>query len=227
MRLISDAGSDLPHARRLHLRDAPARRTGSLVLQNERLALQDCALVGNIEELANQRQANAIHDSEVLGNPQVELVDVLEADVTDRIEDDVDSAAGVEAGNGVTQCNSIALPRIEIHAEVDVPWEYIRGCQVRLPLCVDEIVAERTRASGLRGVLASRASARTRRTHRNCGKSRRRIRETVFATLLGVVVEARVGTHHPPVRKALRRCQLEPAELLRVIRTRGELSVHR
>ena len=44
-------------------------------------------------QIAGERHANAIHEAEVLGQPKIELIDIIEPDTSDRIENHVDRAA--------------------------------------------------------------------------------------------------------------------------------------
>src|SRR3954454_3134396 len=148
--LEGELAAQTPHARRLELGDAPAGRAGAArgvvcVLQDERLALQDGALVRSVEEIARHREADALRKVEVLREAEVELVDVVEADFADRSEHHVDRA-GVQAGNGLAQRGGVSLPAGEARAEGDVPRCDIKSGHVELPLRADEVIAERAGA---------------------------------------------------------------------------------
>src|SRR5438067_560301 len=215
--LEGDLRSHAPHARRLQLADAPAGAAGRggrddrlLVLQDERVPLQNCALVRRVEQIAGERQTEPIRNAEVLGDAKVELVDILETERADIVEHDGEVAAA-EAGHGVAERGWIALPRGEARTEVDVPRSDEQTGEVEVPLRVDEVVCKRAGTGRLRRDLAART----------CAEGLRRIgaaaRLRVGTATFGVVVIAGVGAHHPAMRQPLGGGHLEAAELLRIV----------
>src|SRR3954469_10741811 len=128
-RLEGELAAQTPHARRLELGDAPAGRAGAAraaigILEKERFALQDGPLVRSVEKIARDREADALRKVEVLREAEVELVDVVEADVADRIEHYVDGTGVGKTGNRFAQCGGVSLPAGEARAEVDVPGSH-------------------------------------------------------------------------------------------------------
>src|SRR5882757_1092557 len=77
--LERNLGAETPDAWRLELGDA-AEGGGVEV----RVALQDRALVGRVEEVGRERDSHAVEDPEVFRGAEIELVHVLEPEGTHR-----------------------------------------------------------------------------------------------------------------------------------------------
>src|SRR5436309_208860 len=133
--------AETPHARRLELRDAVAGAARRLILQNDDVALQNRALIRSIEKVSGDRQTGAVEEAEILRDADVELVNIREADLADRIQNDVERAAG-KTGDAVLQRLCVALTGGQACADVEVPRQAVQAVEVRVPLAVDVDVTE-------------------------------------------------------------------------------------
>src|SRR5438094_4170450 len=70
-----DACSKTPDSGALQLFDLIAGRIRIAVIEQQSFALQHRALVRKIEEIRRERDAEAIHEPEILGGAKIELVD--------------------------------------------------------------------------------------------------------------------------------------------------------
>src|SRR5262249_40893847 len=87
-----EARAEAPRTRRLDLSDLATGAADGAVLPEQRLALENRALVRRIEEVRRKRHADAVEETEVLRRAEVQLVDVAEARRANRVGDDVDTA---------------------------------------------------------------------------------------------------------------------------------------
>src|SRR5437867_2497406 len=130
-----DPRSQAPDARTLQLLNPiPGTGVRIAIQEQQRLALQHRALVRHVEQIGRERDADAVHDAEILRRAEVELEDIRETNAADLVQHHV--VHSVVDAHFIPPDLRIALPAAEACPKAEIPRQLIEAGDVGVPFRV-------------------------------------------------------------------------------------------